>query len=93
MNGTTTIFKLKQHVTEDDLEQVGFGIQDRPATYWRVAYKELVGTGIEITIPLEPCEYGERVIQYDAYGTDPEDLNPEHIEDLVARGWVEEIEK
>lgn len=88
----TTIFKLKQHITEDELKQVGFYIKGSPDTYWRVALRECVGTVPQITIPLAPCKYGERVIQYSIVGTDPEDLNPEHIEDLVARGWVEEIE-
>ena len=88
----TTIFKLKQHVTEDNLVSVGFVIHDQPVTLWRVALREIVGMAIKILIPLEPCEDGERVIQYNLVGTDPEDMNPEDIEDLVAQGWVEEIE-
>ena len=89
----TTISKLKQHVAEADLRQVGFAIKDRPNTYWRVALRDHVKTGAQIIIPLEPCEHGERIIQYNAGGTAPEDMDPEYIEDLVARGWVEEIEK
>ena len=82
----TIMFKLKQHVTKDDLRDAGFLVIDSGA---------IRGTacGDLIYIPLsESSLCGHRVIQYDKVGTDPEDLNPEDIEDLVARGWVEEIE-
>ena len=82
----TTIFKLKQHVTKDDLGDAGFLVINSGA---------IRGTacGDLIYIPLsESSLCGYRVIQYDEVNTVPEDLNPEDIEDLVAQGWVEEIE-
>jgi len=83
----TTIFKLKQHVTEDDLVSAGYRIACTGVC------KELP-SGCEIYISLiESSSYEQRVIQYNELGTDPEELNPEDIEDLVARGWVEEIKK
>ena len=81
-----TIYKLKSHVTKDDLVGAGYRITRTGAC------KELP-SGCEIYIPLiESSSYGQRVIQYNEEGTSPEELNPEDIEDLVARGWVEEIE-
>ena len=94
----TTIFKLKDYVTEEDLVQAGFIIKDYPKTDFRLAIKKVYDeydfsnpTGI--IIPLEKCAFEERVIQYNTSGTEPEDLNPEHIEDLIALEFVEEIEK
>ena len=82
-----TIFKLKDGVTKDDLVGAGYRILHTGA------FKELPN-GCDIYIPLiESSSFGQRVIQYNEGGTSPEDLNPEDIEDLVARGWVEEIEK
>lgn len=81
-----TIFKLKQHITKDDLVDVGFLLIDSGA---------IRGTDYEnlLYIPLqESSRHGYRVIQYNEVNTVPEDLRPEDIEDLVARGWVEEIE-
>ena len=77
------IFKLKDEVTEDDLVSAGYSVFLPGAT------KKLSDETI-IYIPLNKAsEYGHRVIQYDKVGTSPKDLNPEDIEDLVARGWVE----
>lgn len=78
-----TVFKLKQHVTEDDLVGVGYKLLGIGAI------KELE-CGASIYIPLKKAtKFGYRVIQYNEPCTYPEDLNPEYIEDLVARGWVE----
>lgn len=82
-----TIFKLKDWVTKEDLMGAGYRITLKGAC------KEL-HSGCEIYIPLiESSSYGQRVIQYNEGGTSPEELDPEDIEDLVAQGWVEEIEK
>lgn len=80
------IFKLKSHVTKDDLGDAGFLV---------VGSGAIRGTayGDFIYIPLqESSRYGYRVIQYAEVNTFPEDLNLDDIEDLITRGWAEEIE-
>lgn len=82
-----TIFKLKDEITEEDLVSAGFDVNINGAL------KE-TASGTEIYIPLKTFSgFGYRLIQYNHVSTEPEDMNPEDIEDLVARGWVEEIEK
>ncbi len=85
MNGQT-IFKLKQHVTKVDLRGAGFLVYGGGAS-------RRTDRAYAIYIPLRKSSmYAYRVIQYAGVGTSPEDLNPEDIEDLVVRGWVDEIE-
>lgn len=80
-----TMFKLKQHITKDDLGDAGFIVTDSGAIRG-TAYGDF------IYIPLqESSRYGYRVIQYDKVNTFPEDLNLDDIEDLVTQGWVEKI--
>lgn len=83
-----TIFKLKDEVTKEDLVSAGFDVNISGAI-------REVTDGIEmIYIPLKTLSgFGYRVIQYNHVRTEPEDMNPEDIEDLIARGWVERIEK
>jgi len=86
---SATVFKLKQHVTEDDLVGVGYKLVGIGAI-------KKLECGGSIYIPLKKAtKFGYRVIQYNEPCTYSEDLDPEDIEDLVARGWVEveEIEK
>lgn len=81
-----TIFKLKSHVTKDDL--AGAGYEEN-----RTGVLKKLRNGCEIYIPfIKSSRFGERVIQYNEACTSPEELNPEDIEDLIAQGWVEEIE-
>lgn len=80
-----TMFKLKQHITKDDLGDAGFLVIDSGAIRGTVY-------GDFIYIPLrESSRHGYRVIQYAEVNTIPEDLNLDDIEDLVTRGWVEKI--
>ena len=79
------IFKLKSHVTKDDLGDAGFIVTYNGAIRG-TAYGDF------IYIPLqESSMYGYRVIQYDKENALPEDLNLDDIEDLITRGWVEKV--
>ncbi len=78
-------YKLKEHVTVEMLESVGFEIHDVSINHWyRCAIKD-----DNIYIPLEECQFGNRIIQPYAIGMLPEELNPEDIENLIEKGWVE----
>ena len=81
-------YKLKEHVTDEMLESVGYRV-DEANTYhhwFRCVIKD-----DNIYIPLEECKFGNRIIQYYASGSLPEDLNLEDIIDLIEKGWVEEV--
>ena len=81
-------YKLKEHVTSEMLESVGFRVDEADLYYhfYACAIKD-----DNIYIPLEECEFGNRIIQYYASGTLPEELSPEDIKDLIEKGWVEEV--
>lgn len=81
-----TIFRLKDHVTIGDLESVGYQVSIKGAI-------KVLPNGLEVFIPLKSSIFGYRIIQDNQISADPEELNPEYIEDLVERGWVDEIEK
>jgi hypothetical protein len=83
-----TVYKLKNFVTNKMLESVGFKIHKKSSTW----YYDCAVFGVDVIyIPLEDCPYGNRIIQYSAVGSNPEDLLLEEIEMLTEKDWVEEI--
>jgi hypothetical protein len=100
MKGTGTVigphgkikmaYILKENATREQMELCGYKYEDVNERFYIEQYIKTTEK-FEIFIPLEHCVYGYRFIQYTAYGSFPEDLNPEDIEDLVELGLVEEV--
>lgn len=86
------IFRLKQHVTEDNLKSVGFEIHKANMVWhYHCATKELAN-GKELYIPLEPSPWGNCVVQYGVADSEPSEMLAEDIEDLIEKDWVEEVQ-
>jgi hypothetical protein len=84
--------KLKKKATKKQMKKCGYQhIKGDDGRFYYEQYLKSTSQ-YEIIIPLEDCKDGDRVIQYSAYGSSPEDLNPEDIEDLVELDLVEEVE-
>ena len=85
------IYKLKETATKEQMESCGYKHHKPDERFYEEQYLKTTKK-YEIFIPLEESRWGNRVIQYSAYGSSPEDLNPEDIEDLIEKDLVEEVE-
>lgn len=85
------IYKLKEKATKKQMKKCGYEHHTPDGRFYYEQYLKSTSR-YEIVIPLEKCKDGDRIIQYSAYGSLPEDLNPEDIEDLVELDLVEEVE-
>lgn len=86
-------YKLKEHVTSEMLESVGFykSILDPTDMLRGVEFDDYDGSddSVQVYIPLENYRDGKVRYVMNNYGSDK--LIIPHIKDLIEKGWVEEV--